>query len=196
MAMAVTDISRDTIDWLLDSDPSIRWQVMRDLTDEPADVVSAERSRVATEGWGARLLALQGPNGQWAGGTYHPEWTSTFNTLALLWDMGLDPRSEEARRAVDLVRDGVIWDDYPEAPWADHPFFTGEVEPCINGRVVAIGSYFGQDVQGLVDRLLGEQQSDGGWNCEAENGLHAIVVRHDDQRVGGLSRARARYGRG
>ena len=166
----MTDISRDTINWLLDSDPSIRWQVMRDLTDDPADVVSAERSRVATEGWGSRLLALQGPNGQWAGGTYHPEWTSTFNTLALLWDMGLDPGSEEARRAVDLVRDRVMWDDYPEAPWADHPFFNGEVEPCINGRVVALGSYFGQDVQGLVDRLLGEQQSDGGWNCEAENG--------------------------
>ncbi len=165
--MAVT---KDTIDWLLDSDPSIRWQVMRDLTDAPADVVADERSRVATEGWGARLLGLQDANGQWAGGTYFPRWTSTTNTLALLRVMGLDPASEEAHSAVGLVQAEVAWDDHPEAPWANNPYFTGEVEPCINGRVVAIGSYFGQDVGALVNRLLGEQQSDGGWNCEAENG--------------------------
>ncbi|MET0567271.1 MAG: hypothetical protein ABW021_12585 [Acidimicrobiia bacterium] len=168
--MAATDISPDTVDWLLDSDPSIRWQVMRDLTDEPADVVAAERSRVATDGWGAQILALQGPNGQWSGGTYFPEWTSTINTLLLLHAMGLDPGSEQALRAIGLVAERVIWDDHPEDPWSDNPFFVGEVEPCINGRVVALGSYFGQDVQGLVDRLLGEQQSDGGWNCEAERG--------------------------
>jgi hypothetical protein len=170
MGMASTDIPRATVDWLLESDASIRWQAMRDLTDEAADVIAAERSRVATEGWGARLLALQGSNGQWGGGTFHPEWTSTFNTLALLWDMGLDPDAAQARTAMSLVRDKVSWDDYPEVPWADNPFFAGEVEPCINGRVVAMGSYFGQDVQGLVERLLAEQQSDGGWNCEAENG--------------------------
>ncbi|MGH8947758.1 MAG: hypothetical protein ACRDXF_02775 [Acidimicrobiia bacterium] len=168
--MALTDHRSDTIDWLLDSDPSIRWQVMRDLTDERVDVVAAERSRVATEGWGARLLALQGSNGQWAGGTYQPEWTSTTNTLALLRVMGLDPASDEARRAVTPVREEVFWNDHPDAPWAENPYFAGEVEPCINGRVVAVGSYFGQDVQGLVDRLLGEQLADGGWNCEAENG--------------------------
>jgi len=170
MDMTETEIPQATSDWLLDSDPSIRWQVMRDLTDETADVVAAERSRVATEGWGARLLSLQGPNGQWGGGTFHPEWTSTFNTLALLWDMGMDPASEQARNAVGLVREKVRWDDYPQVPWADNPFFAGEVEPCINGRVMAVGSYFAQDVLGVVDRLLGEQLPDGGWNCEAENG--------------------------
>jgi hypothetical protein len=133
-------------------------------------VVAAERSRVATEGWGARLLALQDTNGQWGGGTFHPEWTSTFNTLALLWDIGIDPESDPTRTALNLVREKVRWDDYPEVRWADNPFFAGEVEPCINGRVVAVGSYFGQDVQGLVERLLGEQLPDGGWNCEAGNG--------------------------
>ena len=168
--MTMTKATAETIDWLLDSDPSVRWQVMRDLTDEPADLVAAERSRVATEGWGARLLALQDANGQWAGGTYAPKWTSTTNTLALLRTLGLDPAGEQARTAVGLVRDKVVWDDHPDAPWAANPYFTGEVEPCINGTVVAIGSYFGEDVQGLVDRLLGEQQGDGGWNCEAGNG--------------------------
>jgi len=176
-------------EWLLDSDPSIRWRVMRDLTGEPADVVAAERSRVAAEGWGARLLALQGADGQWDGGTYFPSqaattgdnaervlhrgsdgrlvaqpWTATFFTLLLLRDLGLDPASEEARRAVALVRDNSKWEH------AGQPFFSGEVEPCINGNTVVLGSYFGQDIQDVVDRLLGEQLSDGGWNCEAERG--------------------------
>ncbi len=152
------------VEWLLDSDPAIRWQVMRDLTDEPAEVVAAERSRVAYEGWGARLLALQAPNGQWRDSTYLREWTSTAWTLSLLREMGLDPDSERARRAATLVRENSRWEH------DDEPFFSGEVEPCINGLAVALGAYFGQDVQAIVDRLLTEQLSDGGWNCEAERG--------------------------
>ena len=224
--------------WLLDSDPAIRWQVMRDLTDAPAEAVAAERSRVATEGWGARLLALQDSNGRWgrealpdrseswqaglpdigtrrllrqlhgvsieslggfldidratlsawesgqpdsgdervdryrralewmwnAIGTLKPEWTSTTHTLILLRDMGLDPASEPARRAVGLVRDNVKWDHDGQ------DYFDGEVEPCINGKTVALGAYFGQTVDAVVNRLLGEQLGDGGWNCEAERG--------------------------
>ncbi|HUG94554.1 MAG TPA: squalene cyclase [Pleomorphomonadaceae bacterium] len=152
------------IDWLLDSDPSIRWQVMRDLTDAPADAVAAERARVTHEGWGAQLLALQPPDGRWPRADTDPEW-SAFLHLLLLMDLGLDPASDQARRAVGLVRDNLTWHW-----WGDKPFFEGEVEPCINGRVATIGAYFGQDVRGLVDRLLGEQMEDGGWNCEAENG--------------------------
>ena len=160
------------VDWLLDSDPSIRWQAMRDLTDEPAEVVAAERAKVATEGWGARLLALQAADGQWGGRAWSRDWTDTFHTLELLRRLGLDPQSEQARRAVGLVRERVTWKAGApvETPWADNRFFDGEVEPCINGNVVATGSYFGQDVQGLVDRLLREQLPDGGWNCEVENG--------------------------
>jgi hypothetical protein len=159
------------IEWLLDSDPSIRWQVMRDLTGEPDDVAAAERSRVASEGWGARLLALQGPDGYWGQGEQNPEWI-TLRTLLLLRDMGLDPASDEARRAIALVRDNVTWRGVlpQDAAWHGKPLFAGEVEPCVNGRVVAIGAYFGQDVRGIVDRLLGEQMADGGWNCEQENG--------------------------
>jgi hypothetical protein len=161
----------DVVDWLLDADPSIRWQVMRDLTHEPADVVAAERARVATEGWGARLLALQGDDGRWGGKAWSHDWTDTMHTLELLRLLGLDPASAQARRAVDLVRDHVTWEGgYPQDDWAGNAFFVGEVEPCINGVVVAIGGYFGQDVRALVDRLLGEQLADGGWNCEAENG--------------------------
>jgi hypothetical protein len=152
------------IEWLLDSDPSIRWQVLRDLADAPADQLAAERARVATEGWGARLLALQQADGRWAHGENDPEWVG-FLHLALLRDLGVDPNSDQARHAIGLVRDNLTWHW-----WGDKPFFEGEVEPCINGRVVAIGAYFGEDVHALVDRLLGEQMADGGWNCEQENG--------------------------
>jgi len=160
------------IDWLLDADPSIRWQVMRDLTHEPADVIAAERSRVATEGWGARLLALQAPDGLWGGRPWSHDWTDTFHVLELLRRLGLDPESEQARRAVGLVREHVVWRGGApvETPWADNRFFEGEVEPCINGNVVTTGSYFGVEMTVLVERLLGEQLPDGGWNCEVENG--------------------------
>jgi hypothetical protein len=164
------------LDWLLDADPALRWQVLRDLADAPADVVAAERARVATEGWGARLLALQGDDGQWAGGACFPAegwrraddpgqpWTSTLPVLQLLHDLGIDPADDRVREAVSQVRDHCRWEH------AGQPFFSGEVEPCINGRTVSLGTYFGQDVEGVVARLLGEQLEDGGWNCEAENG--------------------------
>jgi hypothetical protein len=160
------------IDWLLDSDPAIRWQVMRDLTDEPPDGVAAERARVATEGWGAHLLAFQAPDGLWGGQAWSQDYTDTFHVLELLRRFGLDPGSEEARRAIELVQANVTWGTgHPfQTPWADNGFFEGEVEPCINGNVVATGSYFGVDMAPLVERLLGEQLTDGGWNCEVENG--------------------------
>ncbi len=154
------------IEWLLDSDPSIRWQVLRDLTDTPAAMVAAERSRVASEGWGSRLLEQQRPDGQWGDGGATPFWWSNLYTLLFLRDLGLDPASERARTAIDRVRGNVTWG--PE--FGDSPFFEGEVAPCINGRVVALGAYFGERSDRLVDRLLSEQLADGGWNCEAERG--------------------------
>jgi hypothetical protein len=162
------------IDWLLDSDPAIRWQVMRDLTDAPQDAVAAERARVATEGWGARLLSLQGDDdGQWAGGSYYPAvdddpvgqpWTATAFTLQSLREFGVDPADARVRRAIALVREKSRWD------YDGSPFFEGEVEPCINGLATAVGAYFGEDVSGIVAKLLADQLDDGGWNCETENG--------------------------
>ena len=160
---------RAVIEWLLDSDPSIRWQVIRDLTDAPADEVAAERARVATEGWGARLLALQAPDGRWGGVAWNRGCDSTMHVLLLLREMGLDPVGDEAKRAVGLVRDRVTWRGCGPQEADANPFFAGEIEPCINGQVAAPGAYFGQDVRGIVERLLGEQLADGGWNCEAPN---------------------------
>ena len=164
------------LDWLLDSDPAIRWQVLNDLADTPAEIVAAERARVATEqnGWGGRVLALQGEDGQWEGGALFPArrsrpeqgqpWTATAYSLVLLRDFGVDPRHDTVRRAVAQVREHSRWEH------AGQPFFSGEVEPCINGMTVALGAYFEQDVDGVVARLIGDQLEDGGWNCEAENG--------------------------
>ena len=167
---------------MLEGDPSIRWQTLRDLADAPVEVVAAERARVATEGWGARLLALQGDDGQWDAGALFPggwwdrpapghptehegqPWTATEPTLTLLRALGVDPSDERVRRAVQQVRDHCHWEHEGQA------FFAGEVEPCINGRTVALGVYFGQDVEGIVARLVGEQLEDGGWNCEVERG--------------------------
>src|ERR1051325_4793576 len=168
--------NRSVIQWLLDSDPSIRWQVMQDLIGAPAEEVAAERARIATEGWGARLLALQGVDGAWAGVAWNHGWDSTMHVLALLREMGLDPASNEARHAVSLVRDHVRWPGWDwDGNWrgtdfVGNPFFAGEVEPCINGQVGASGAYFQQDIQRILDRLLHEQLPDGGWNCEAANG--------------------------
>ena len=167
------------LDWLLDSDPAIRWQVLRDLVDASPEVVSAERSRVASEGWGARLLALQGEDGQWEGGAMFPArraepvvgeqpkgqpWNATAYCLVNLYDFGVDPQDARVRGAIAQVRENCRWEHDGQ------PFFSGEVEPCINGMTVVLGSYFQQDVESVVARLLGEQLEDGGWNCEAEHG--------------------------
>ena len=169
-------IPEAVIEWLLDSDPAIRWQVMRDLTNASGEEVAAERVKVTTEGWGAQLLALQGADGSWAGTAWNHGWDSTMHVLTLLREFSLDPASDKARRAVGLVRDRVHWMGWDwDGTWKGedffgNPFFAGEVEPCINGQVMASGAYFGQDCQRILDRLLNEQLSDGGWNCEAENG--------------------------
>jgi hypothetical protein len=147
--------------WLLDSDPAIRWQVMNDLTGESHNAIAAERSRVATEGWGAQLLARQSRNGKWGGRKEDQGLLVTFYSLVVLKDLGLDPLSSQARKMVERVEKLVFqWHD-------NRPFFHGETEPCINGRILGLGSYFKEPNDALANQLLGEQLEDGGWNCEA-----------------------------
>jgi hypothetical protein len=169
--------SGSVIDWLLGSDPSIRWQVMRDLLGAPEPQWRAERAKVETQGWGASLLSRQDEDGQWAGGAFLPSdfdfrewrevgqpWTATAFSLSQLREFGLDPASARARRAVELIGVNSRWDH------AGEPYWEGEVEECINGRTVADGAYFGVDVSSIVSRLAGERLDDGGWNCERANG--------------------------
>jgi hypothetical protein len=170
-----SQVAPAVLDWLLDSDPAIRWQVLRDLTGAPADEVAAERSRVEHEGWGAALLAARDPDGQWLGGACFPgrgdppegdeqPWTASMPTMLELHAFGLDPTSEAAREMTALVAANCRWE------YDGSRFFDGEVEECINGHTVTLGAYFGADVDGIVDRLLAGQLGDGGWNCEAERG--------------------------
>lgn len=173
----VRTVTDEVMAWLSASDPAIRWQVMRDLLDAPESAWQAERAKVEFEGWGARLLACQGADGLWAGGAFVPRdfdwstikvagqpWTATCWALAQLREFGIDPASASARRTVQLVAQHGRWDHDGQ------PYWDGEVEECINGRTVADGAYFGVDVSPIVQRLLGERQPDGGWNCERCNG--------------------------
>jgi hypothetical protein len=167
----------DVVEWLIDSDPSIRWQVMRDLQDLPESQWRAERALVEVQGWGAQLLAVEDADGQWDGGSFIPRdfearewrevgqpWTTTSHVLSQLRELGLDPACESAQRAVRLIGESSHWDE------GGQPFWTGETEECINGRTVADGSYFGVEVSAIVRRLIGERLEDGGWNCERPNG--------------------------
>ncbi len=233
----------DVLSWLLDSDPAIRWQVLRDLTDAPADEVASERARVAREGWGARLLDQRDQDGLWAQGACFPDtahlhrqgnaaaraalvespnpaasdpvesarahitdqpadigtaetapesaaatpdlqeptgppepgpddehepqpWTATYPSLDLLLAFGVDPAEPRVRETTDLISQNCLWEH------AGQPYFSGEVEPCINGRTLRQAHYFGhaEAVAPIVERLLSEQLADGGWNCWAEYG--------------------------
>lgn len=152
----------DTISWLLDSDPAIRWQALRDLCAASATDIAAERARVATTGLGAKLLAHQAPNGSWqkAGA---PDWLPTLFSLQLLRATGVEPEAPQVQAAIERLQAGFRW----EEELGGKPFFDGETEPCINGGALALGAYFGQPSESLALRLLGEQLPDGGWNCEA-----------------------------
>ncbi|WP_405218031.1 hypothetical protein [Agrococcus sp. Ld7] len=162
-----------TIDWLMQGDPAIRWQVMADLLDEDPEAVARERARVATEGWGAALLAARGADGQWAGGAHFPTtqptlpgqpWTSTAHVLTELRLLGVDPADPAVRQAIGDVARVTRWE------YDDEPFFEGEVEPCINAALVTNAVYFDRVDARIVERLLAERMADGGWNCDQERG--------------------------
>jgi hypothetical protein len=213
VSVADMNDSGAAVDWLLDSDPAIRWQVMRDLLGLPESEWRAERARVETEGWGARLLALEDPDGQWAGGSFIPAdfessewkevgqpWTATSFVLSQLRDLGLEPTSEPAQRAVRLIGESSRWDE------GGQPFWTGETEECINGRTVADGAYFGVDVSPIVERLVGERLDDGGWNCDRPRGstrssFHTTInvlegLLEHERATGGTTESRAARGTG
>jgi hypothetical protein len=160
------------VDWLIDSDPAIRWQALRDLTESEASIIAAERARVTREGLGAAILAHQQPDGSWRR-EGAPTWLTTLFTLQLLRATGADPLDPAVAKAISLLESTLRWDSTP-GNWdlrpvneTGNPFFQGEVEPCINGGVLALGGYFGHPNEKLARRLLSEQLADGGWNCDA-----------------------------
>lgn len=160
--------------WLLDSDPALRWQVERDLLDAPEAVWRSTRARVATEGFGARLLALQDPDGQWAQGAYFPAdadpeeegqpWTATTWSLSSLREWGLDAEVLRRRGTAERLAASSRWE------YDDLPYWGGEVDCCINAWTIANGAWLGVDVTGLAQWFGDHQLPDGGWNCEWVNG--------------------------
>ncbi|SEJ71058.1 prenyltransferase/squalene oxidase repeat-containing protein [Demequina mangrovi] len=172
-------------DWLMSGDPAIRWQTMRDLLDADPVEVADERARVAREGWGARLLALQRPDGSWAGGAWFPEgdresdegqpWTSTAHVLMLLTLLGADPDAGPAHEAAERAFAAVLWED------GDEPFLEGESEACTLATAIAVGAYFGHDMAGPAARLVADAREDGGWNCDPpslsrRSSLHSTIA--------------------
>jgi hypothetical protein len=158
----------DTIDWLLDSDPAISWQAMRDLTDASPAAVAAERARVPHEGIGAQILACQGSDGSWHKGDA-PTWLPTLFTMQLLRATGIDRAEPAVDSAVTSLNAGFRWHE----EHGKKPFFGGEVEPCINGGTLALGAYFGRPASDLARRLVSEQLADGGWNCDAPESVRS-----------------------
>ena len=150
------------LNWLLDSDPAIRWQAMRDLTDSSAEALAAERGRIVREGLGAAILAHQGSDGAWHRPDT-PDWLPTLFTCQLLRATGIDPAEPAVDAAMARLNAGFRWDE----SFGAKPFFDGEVEPCINGGALALGAYFGRPSESLAQRLVGDQLGDGGWNCDA-----------------------------
>jgi hypothetical protein len=174
----VDAFNKNAIDWLLDSDPAIRWQAMRDLSplvcgaDASPQAIAAERARVACEGLGAEILARQEDDGAWRRADA-PTWLTTLFTLLLLRATGVDRAEPAVELAVAQLAGKLRWNDnggrwdLRPAETGGNRFFEGEVEPCINGGVLALGAYFGRPTERLARRLVGEQLEDGGWNCEA-----------------------------
>lgn len=195
-------LTRDdpVVQWLMEGDPAIRWQVLRDLLDAPEGQVAAERATVETQGWGARLLALRATDGQWADGACFPgtaafaaataralatgqapppfptppedsaageqqgqPWTATYPVLLDLCHLGVPPDSAVMQQTAQLVARNCRWE------YNGLPFFAGEVDCCINGGTVVIGTYLGVEVEPIVHRLVADQMPDGGWNCWAED---------------------------
>ncbi|MDH2442683.1 hypothetical protein QDR37_01870 [Amnibacterium sp. CER49] len=165
----------DVVAWLLEGDPAVRGQVLRDLTDATDEQIAAERTRAATEGWGARLLAEQGENGLWDGGVYRPgwvdesrpffdAWTATHFALSLLRELDPDPASPAVRVALDRVREQVRWDI------GDRPYFEGEAEPCVNGAVLVNAMWAGEPGDRVVEALLDRRLRREGWNCFDRDG--------------------------
>ncbi len=162
----------NTVDWLLDSDPAIRWQAMRDLTDASPEEIAAERARIPHQGLGAEILARQEAEGSWRRADA-PVWLPTLFTLLLLRATGVDRADPAVESAVARLEASLGWDDRAgywelrEPELGPKPFFDGEVEPCNNGGVLALGAFFGRPSWRLASGLIGEQLEDGGWNCEA-----------------------------
>jgi hypothetical protein len=154
----------DAIDWLMEGDPAIRWQTMRDILGAPKAQWQREQNRIAGEGWGGQLMGVRDPGGTWGGGIYVPKWTSTTYTLLLLRDMGLPRDNPAGSVGARLLLDrglGLM----SSRDFASH---LTKLDLCITGMWLGLAVHFGLDderIEAMARQLLDAQMNDGGWNC-------------------------------
>jgi hypothetical protein len=163
---AVPDEAGDgaVVEWLLEGDPAIRWQAMRDLLEEPASTWEAERERVVETGWVADLLRRQGRDGEWPKG----RWTASTWTLLLLVECGLPEGHPAGREPVERLLGRFM----PAGDAVDQAFMLKRVDLCHLGFWRGLGAHFLEDdprLAQLGEAVLSAQLEDGGWNCRVRN---------------------------
>lgn len=157
------------VSWLLEGDPAIRYQTLRDLTNANRSEIDAERSNILRRGWGRRLLELQEADGTWSHALYSPKWTSTFYTVLLLKRFGA-PVHNRINQACNILLDKGF---YPPDGGINYWKSWKQSECCVTGMLLSMLCFFevlDDRIHRMVDYILTEQMSDGGWNCQRYRG--------------------------
>jgi len=169
-------IDESIIKWLLEGDPSIQYQVHRDLLDQDSKKL---QGRISKEGWGAEFLSLQNKNGHWGIAFYQPKWTSTHYTILELKNLCISPNTKPIQKIIKSVLQNEMSHNYVKK----YEMIVNK-DICINGMVLNYAAYFKSDeadLKSIVDYILNNQMNDGGFNCQstrkgaAHSSLHTTL---------------------
>ena len=163
------EIQKKVIEWLLNGDPSIRWQVYRDLLNSDEKKFNRERKKISKEGWGSTLISFQDETGTWAQSLYSRKWISTTYTLLLLQSFGLEPKNIQAQKASKILLDKGFYNDNG----INFALSWKRSETCVTGMILSLICFFNLEdarIERLLEYLLKEQMNDGGWNCQSFKG--------------------------
>ncbi len=150
------------IDWLLEGDVSIQYQVWRDLLGVDKKKLQAS---ISTEGWGQEYLSKRKSDGHWGDGFYQPKWISTHYTLLDLRNLNLSPTNDIVQETLELILQNNIADD---GGIQLGPSTSQYSDVCVNGMFLNYASYFKTPeikMHSIIDCLLNEIMADGGFNC-------------------------------
>jgi len=163
------EIKKEIINWLLEGDVSVRWHTMNSLLDTSGEDKNYLQKKIATEGWGARLLSYQDTKGMWGNGIYSPKWISTTYTMLTLKLLGLHPDTQAVNKTCKLLIDKGLYSD----GGINYFRSLSHSETCVTGLILSIVSYFKYSdnrINSLFDYLIHQQMKDGGWNCQSYKG--------------------------
>jgi hypothetical protein len=170
----------EQISWLLENaDPSLEFQVRRDLLQEPTPSLAKYQNKIGKQGFVKLLLEKRKPDGHWGHDVYNPKWTCTHYVLFELMQLGISNENAPCIESAGLLL------DYPAGNHGgiNYAKTVADSDLCINGMILNITSYFGLALAGqkcVIDYLLSTQMTDGGWNCEYLHGathssLHTTI---------------------